>query len=76
MEIENLDHILLFKTNIKSEDCKAKMQTILDRYEGIIKWNIALDDRDCVLRVISYSLNHQQIIELINSYGFDCCELT
>jgi len=76
METENLDHILLFKTNIKSETCKAKMQAILDGYEGIIKWNIALDDSDCVLRVISYSLNHQQIIELINSYGFDCCELT
>jgi len=76
METENLDHILLFKTNIKSEACKAKMQAILDGYEGITTWNIALDDIDCVLRIISYSLNHQQIIALINSYGYDCCELT
>ena len=73
--MENLDHILLFKTNINSESCKAKLQDILDSFEGIVRWNIALDDDDCILRVISYTLKHQQIITLINSHGYTCSEL-
>lgn len=74
--MENLDHILLFKTDIKSEDCKAKLQAVLDGFAGITKWNVALDDQDCVLRIVSYTLTHQQIIELINNHGHFCCELT
>lgn len=74
--MENLDHILLFKTDIKSEACRAKLEDILNNHEGISKWNVALDDSDCVLRVISYTLSHQQIIELINYHGHFCCELT
>lgn len=74
--MENLDHILLFKTDIKSEACKAKLEAILDSHEGIHKWNVALDDSDYVLRIVSYTLSHQQIIELINYHGHFCCELT
>jgi len=74
--MENLDHILLFITDIKTEDCKTKLQAILDNYDGISKWNIALDDQDFVLRIVSETLNHQQIIELINNQGHFCCELT
>jgi hypothetical protein len=73
--MENLDHILLFKTDINSESCKEKLQALLDGYNGIEQWNIALDDQDCVLRVVSYTLSHQQIIELINHHGHFCCEL-
>lgn len=74
--MENLDHILLFKTDIKSEACKAKLEAILNNHEEISKWNVALDDSDYVLRVVSYTLSHQQIIELINHHGHFCCELT
>lgn len=74
--MENLDHILLFKTDIKTEDCKAKLQSILDNHSAISKWNVALDDEDFVLRIVSESLNHQQVIELINTHGHFCCELT
>jgi hypothetical protein len=74
--MENLDHILLFKTDIKTEDCKAKLQSILDDHRGISRWNVALDDQDFVLRIVSETLNHQQVIELINNHGHFCCELT
>jgi len=73
--MENIDHILLFKTDIQTEQCKAKLQPILDAQDGIDKWNIALDDSDYVLRVISEKLTHQQIITLINNHGHFCCEL-
>jgi hypothetical protein len=74
--MENLDHILLFKTDISSEACKEKLQSILDDHKSILKWNVALDDCDYVLRIISPTLTHQEIIELINRQGHFCCELT
>lgn len=73
--MEDLSHILLFKTNIGTESCKAKFALILNHYKGVDQWNIALDDKDFVLRVISHTLNHQQIINLVNHHGYECCEL-
>lgn len=72
----NFDHILLFRTDIKSEECRNKLKAILDFDENILQWNVALDDQDFVLRIVSYKLNHQQVIELINHHGHFCCELT
>jgi hypothetical protein len=74
--MNKLEHILLFKTDIQNEECKAKLQPILDSNADITKWNIALDDSDYVLRIVSATLNHQQIITLINTQGYSCCELT
>ena len=74
--MENFDHILLFKTGIRSQECKEKLEPILNANEAILSWNVALDDSDYVLRIVSYSLTHQQIIKLINDHGYFCCELT
>ncbi|MDQ8054353.1 MAG: hypothetical protein REI78_15080 [Pedobacter sp.] len=74
--MENFDHILLFRTDIGTEACKEKLKAILDSYAGIEQWSIDMDDLDCVLRIISYSITHQEIIDLINKHGYFCCELT
>lgn len=34
-----------------------------------------MHDDDRILRVVSRTLKHQEIIELINGKGFDCTEL-
>ncbi|PSL46139.1 hypothetical protein CLV51_103115 [Chitinophaga niastensis] len=73
--MENFDHILIFRTNIRSTSDKKRLQPILDANECIEHWNIDLDDVDYVLRIISYQLKHQQIIELIEHHGYECCEL-
>ena len=74
--MENFDHILLFKTNINCQNDKQCLQAVLDNNPDIKQWSIDLEDEDFVLRIISYTLTHQQIIELINTHGFECCELT
>ncbi len=74
--MDNFDHILLFKTNIESEDCINNLKEVLNSFEAILAWNIDLDDCDYVLRIVSYTLNHQEVIKLINSQGYKCCELT
>jgi len=74
--MDNFDHILLFKTNISCDDDKTSLHATLNNNADIEKWSVDTDDEDCVLRVVSYTLTHQQIIELINKHGYHCCELT
>lgn len=73
--MEDLNHILLFKTNISNESCRAQFGAILETLKGVVRWNIALDDKDYVLRIVSYTLNHQEIIRLVNYHGYECSEL-
>ncbi|MBK0369056.1 hypothetical protein [Flavobacterium agrisoli] len=56
MEI-NLNHILIFATNIKTEKDKQIISTILNQNEAILQWNIDLEDVDSVLRIESSTLN-------------------
>lgn len=69
------NQILLFKTNIRSEDDKKRVQTILDSHEKIHEWNVDSEDVDCVLRIVSHSLTHDLIINEIEKLGFQCNEL-
>jgi hypothetical protein len=72
---ENLDHILIFKTNIKTEEDKLRVSELLCTHEAIEDWHVDSEDVDCVLRVVSYSLLPQQVNSLINNAGFNCLEL-
>ncbi|MEB0263636.1 MULTISPECIES: hypothetical protein [unclassified Mucilaginibacter] len=73
---ENFDHILLFKTNVNCDGDKKLLHTLLDGNPDVQCWTVDMDDDDCVLRIVSYTLSHLQIIELMNSRGYSCCELT
>lgn len=71
----NLDHILIFKTNIQTKADKKRVQLLLNADNRIQKWNIDQDDVDCVLRIVSGTVTPQQIIATITQHGFDCSEL-
>ena len=71
----NLNHILIFKTNIQTEYDKHRIQPILDAHSNILEYNIDLQDIDCVLRVVSETLTPEQIIAVIKHNGFECTEL-
>lgn len=73
---ENFDHILLFKTNVNCEGDKLLLHTLLDANPDIQCWTVDLEDEDCVLRIVSYTLSHPQVIELMHKHGYYCCELT
>ena len=74
--MENFNHILLFRTDIKSEEDKQALQPLLDKDKNIEQWNVDLDDEDFVLRIVSYTLKHDQVIEMVRNCGYHCCELT
>ena len=69
------DHILIFKTNIQTENDKLLVQNTLDTLDTIQQWNIDLHDVDCVLRIVSETLTPEQIIKVIKHNGFECAEL-
>ena len=73
--ITDLNHILIFKTNIQTECDRQHLQNRLDTNDHILQWNIDLQDVDRVLRIISKTLTPQQIISIINHNGFECAEL-
>lgn len=71
----NIDHILLFKTDISTDADRQTLQPVLDNLAGIRQWSVDLNDCDCVLRIESETINHQQVINLITNHGFQCREL-
>ena len=75
MLMENLTHILVFKTNIKTDADKFRIREFLDNSTDIEEWNVDADDIDCVLRIVSFKLCANEIIKLINKAGFQCQEL-
>jgi hypothetical protein len=73
MEDFNATYCFLKPTSAEAD--KALVCAMLSNTPGVEKWSVDTEDEDCVLRVISHSLCHTQIIELINYHGYECCEL-
>lgn len=70
-----IDHIIICKTNIRTDLERQKVKDCLDNHPEILQWNIDQQDIDCVLRVISTTLDETAVITLIQQHGFDCAEL-
>ena len=69
----NLDYIHIFRTNIESiaDSCSET----LDQHPGIQQWSVDTADPDCVLRIVSETLNTTDITNLIEQLGYECSEL-
>jgi hypothetical protein len=68
-------HILIFKTNIESDDAHKEIHALLSTQEFILDWNIDKEDIDKVLRIESKINNTNDIINTISKAGFICEEL-
>ncbi|HMH31506.1 MAG TPA: hypothetical protein VK543_00660 [Puia sp.] len=71
----DINHILIFRTNIQTKRDKLRIQHELDTLDTIQQWNIDLEDIDCVLRIVSDRLTPEQIISVVKDSGFECSEL-
>lgn len=71
----NLDHILIFRTNIGAIDSNTPIYHALENHPAIAQWSIDCEDTDCVLRVVSETLRPNHINQLVRGHGFDCNEL-
>ena len=70
-----IENILVFATNIKSDNDKQKIANLLDKNTEIDQWTLDQEDIDCVLRIISETLSEEQIINLLNNQNFKCSAL-
>ena len=67
------EHILVFKTNIQTQQQIRTLGVIFNHYSQIIEWSVDTEDVDNVLRIVPLGkLKENEIIRLIRSIGFDC----
>lgn len=67
--------VLVFKTNILSDEDVEKIGHVLASESNITRWNIDRDDIDKVLRVECDQLHPEAIIRMLRDAGFECEEL-
>ncbi|WP_153797776.1 hypothetical protein [Foetidibacter luteolus] len=67
--------ILVFKTNVEDRKHVRKLFRILRAIQGILKWNVDLEDNDKVLRVEAVSLSPHAIENVMQRAGYYCKEL-
>lgn len=67
--------VLVFKTNIRTNEDRLSVKPALDSEEGIINWNVDMQDVDCVLRIETPGITDHEVIALINRHGYQCSVL-
>lgn len=67
--------ILVFKTNVRSRRRVNALKPHLENIQGIIKWNVDLQDIDKVLRVECASIPAHIIASRLQQAGYYCEEL-
>jgi hypothetical protein len=67
--------VLVFKTNILTDEDVEKIGWVLTSESNITRWNIDRDDIDKVLRIECDQLQPNAVIRLLRDAGFECEEL-
>lgn len=70
-----MPHVLIFKTNIETDNAHNQVGSILSTQSSVIDWHIDKEDIDKVLRIESTINNSHEIISTIKQAGFICEEL-
>ena len=70
----NMD-TLKFKTNIKCNNCVAKVSPYLDESEFISEWNVDLENPDRILTVTGNNISSEYIKETLLKAGYKAEEL-
>lgn len=68
-------HILVFKTNIRYRKNIRVVGTYLETLQGIIRWNVDLDDKDNILRIEARDLSPRVVEHMVQFAGYLCEEL-
>jgi hypothetical protein len=73
--MKNTQNILVFATNIRTNNDKLLISRTLNENNEIHQWNIDQEDIDCVLRVVTQTLSEEQIINILGNHNFNCTPL-
>jgi len=67
--------ILVFKTDLISDEKLEMVKPFLDEHPGILRWTVDRHDIDKVLRIESENVSANDVIGLLQQRGFLCEEL-
>lgn len=67
--------ILVFRTNLTNTDHIGKLTPSLNHHPGILEWNVDLNDRDNILRIVSSTISPSEAEQLVFQAGYFCREL-
>lgn len=70
-----ISQVLVFKTDISSENEVERVAHILGLEKKILRWNVDREDIDNVLRIECDQLHPVSIISRLSDAGFKCEEL-
>jgi len=74
--MESLTKILVFKTNVETEEGIDAVSAVLNDHPEILRWNVDQWDIDNVLRIEAYEPTSPSLfIEILRNVGFACDEL-
>ena len=65
-------YIIIFKTNISSQEQSLHLQTMLGKLQEIVMSSFDLEDCDRILRIVSTNPDPEIICELFCKQGFEC----
>ncbi len=66
---------LKFKTNVKCNNCVAKITPYLDESDNIREWKVDLDSSERILTVTGEGLTKEHVIETLLKAGYKAEEL-
>jgi copper chaperone CopZ len=67
--------VLIFKTNIIHHIDKEKVAECLKNINNIFNWDIDFEDENFTLRVVGSGFTSEQVVQAIQSIGFECEEI-
>lgn len=67
--------ILIFKTNLTDTKRISDVEISLDIHPNIIGWNVDLNDRDHILRIVSNNIAATEVESMLLNAGYYCEEL-
>ena len=68
-------NVLVFKTNIEDTKQVKYLLPYLKALDGIVKWNVDLNDCDKILRVETEYLQPFAVVNILANAGYYCAEL-
>ena len=67
--------ILTFTSNIACNGCLSKVKPFLDELEGVVKWEVDIENPQKILNVQSNELSADQIQEAVIKAGYQLEDL-
>lgn len=65
--------VLIFKTNIETEQEVKSLESLFDQLPFISRWTVDTEDIDCVMRVVSQAPHTEQSVRnMVCKAGFQC----